>query len=93
MNKNPLFKRVLLGLVSLLSVLAITGCAYTPLTGTVVEMKQTRKLVSIKPYLRKDCNQLVIVDKDYDKHDRCVSDRVFQNAMLGHQITLTEEYH
>lgn len=92
MNKNRLFKRVLLGLISLASVLAIAGCGFTPVAGIVIEKYETRVTRTIKPYTRKDCYRLVILDSNYDKHKRCVSERVYYDAMLDHHINLTEEY-
>lgn len=90
--KNP-FKKWLLGLISLLSVLVITGCAYVPVTGIILEKNETRVTRTYKPYTKKHCYQLKILDAQNVEHKRCVSERVWEDAMFDHEITLTEEYH
>jgi hypothetical protein len=60
--------------------------------GTVIEKYETRVMRTVKPYTRKHCFRLVILDKNYDKHQRCVSERVYNDAMLDHHINLTKEY-
>lgn len=40
-----------------------------------------------------ECYELDIYDHEADTGvERCVSERVFNDAMLGHQIKLTEDY-
>jgi len=62
-------------------------------SGIVKSKTSGRVLVTVKPVIYKDCFQLVILDEDYEKHSLCVSERVFDDAMVDHHINLTKEYH
>ena len=39
-----------------------------------------------------DCHLLKITDQSGEQQERCVSERVWYDAMLDHQITITKEY-
>ena len=40
-----------------------------------------------------DCYYLKIYDEKNLPHETCVSEDVWRNAMLGHHINITKEYH
>lgn len=44
------------------------------------------------PITQPECNWLKVVEKNGDVHEGCVSQRVWEDAMLGHHIRLTKEY-
>lgn len=94
-----LFKKWLLGLVSLFSVLAVVGCSASWTgTGTVVDknyMPAGYRTVawSNKNQWMSECYELVIREQgSKEMHKGCVGEHVWNDAMLDHQITLTEEY-
>lgn len=40
-----------------------------------------------------ECYRLKVVEYNGDEHEGCVSSRVWENAMLGHHIAITPDYH
>lgn len=93
---NP-FKRWLVGLISLLSVLMVTGCTSYPITGTVVEKEAEdggyKWNSTKKKWVYKDaCKELDIRVDSGTIVERCVSDRVFNDAVVNKKINLTEDY-
>ena len=75
----------------------IAGCAFSPVTGNVVEKEYQPSGSKYnwskgKWEHKSECFELDIVDQKLMEHELCVSERVFNDAMLGHQITLTEDY-
>lgn len=98
MNKNPLFKKWLLGLISLFSVLAVTGCSPYPISGIVIEKEMEPGGYEYDSHKKKwkyeeACNELEIEVEGGYLVERCVSQHVFDNALKDHHINLTEEYH
>ena len=75
----------------------IAGCAFTPVTGTVVEKEHQPSGMDYNHSkseweYKSEYFELDIVDENDQEHEIHVSERVFNDAMLGHQITLTEDY-
>ncbi|QFP95459.1 hypothetical protein SEA_MAKAI_67 [Arthrobacter phage Makai] len=76
----------------------IAGCGFQPITGQVVEKEhdaggyQWDKKKSQYVY-EEECFELDIIVDGGSEEEVCVSERVWEDAMEGHQITLTEEYH
>lgn len=70
-----------------------------PVKGIVVEKEHERSHAKYDKKTNtwkrtKECHELDIYEHDAgDAVELCVSERVFNDAMLGHEITLTEEYH
>jgi hypothetical protein len=94
-------KRIFLGMLLAFIFLALTACSdkwYG--TGTVVDKSfrdsYTTIVMSGKvpvPITNPSCWRLKVVEHNGKEHEGCVSSRVWDDAMLGHQITLTEQYH
>ncbi len=40
-----------------------------------------------------ECHRLKVVERNGDEHEGCVSPRVWDDAMLGHHISITPQYH
>lgn len=77
--------------ILLFSALFLAGCSTTPEqkedpiwygTGTVVHK-----------IAYSDCYHLKIYDEKNVEHAMCASEHVWNDALEGHKITITEEYH
>lgn len=90
--------RIVLLMVVAFILLAVTSCASNWYgTGTVVEKTHRASYLS---YCGKgcfvmipECFQLTVEEYNGDTHTGCVREKVWEDAMLGHQITLTENTH
>lgn len=67
-------------------------------TGTVVDKSYRGSYVSIMscgkatcPYTVPECYQLTVQEYNGDEHTGCVREKIWENAMLGHEITLTKD--
>lgn len=75
----------------------IAGCAFQPISGQVVEKEHSSSGYQWDNKKKEwvyhaECFELDIVDDSNYEHEVCVSEHVFNDAMLGHPISLTEEY-
>lgn len=94
------FKRWLLGLVSLFSVLAITGCAGWVGSGQVIEKEHEaghwetkRKSDGTKSTnWVPECYELEVRDEDSgEEQEFCINKQTYDLAVENQRITITEE--
>ncbi|AXH44610.1 hypothetical protein SEA_MEDIUMFRY_64 [Arthrobacter phage MediumFry] len=76
----------------------IAGCGFQPVSGIVVEKEHDTSGYEWNSKKKEwvytpECFELDIVDKYKTEHELCVSERVWNDAMLDHHINITEEYH
>lgn len=97
---TPRIKSLVLALVSLLSVLSLTACnPYDkPVTFDVIEKEyepDTRRYDHVKKKWvgKNECFELDVIAKGGYERELCVSERVWNDAMPLHPITLTKDYH
>lgn len=85
----------------LVGVFVLSGCeAPWYGTGTVIEKIYVDTESSyifcgnktMCPIPSSNCWRLTVVEKNGEEHVGCVTQRVWNDAMLGHKITITEEY-
>lgn len=96
-SKNH-FRTWLLGLLSAITVIALTACGGTWYgEGTVVGKSYIDGTVITQghhesPKFQGECFHLQIRDRYDEMQEGCVSERVWENAMIGHHIKITEDY-
>ena len=98
-TKKRLKRDIFTIIATLIGMIFIAGCTSTWLgTGIVVDKNQYdagyRPVSwSKENQWQPECYELVIRDNKTKKLEKgCVSERVWNDAMLDHQITLTESY-
>ena len=85
-------------LLSAFTVFSLSACAWTG-TGTVMDRGfveghwEAKSAPSTGRSWVPECFELTILDdKSSQEIKECFSERVWNDAMLGHQITITKEY-
>ena len=97
--KKRLKRDIFTIITTLIGMIFIAGCAST-WYGTGIVMDKSYKPAGYQPVSwskenqwQGECYELIIKEKGTNQlHTGCVSERVWQDAMYDHQITLTQEY-
>ena len=97
-HKKRLKRDIFIAIATFFGMFFIAGCGYIPVSGTVVEKEHKPGGMEYdysksKWTYEDECFELDIVNEHDYEHEICVSERVFNDAMLDHQINLTEDYH
>lgn len=97
-NKKRFKRDVFTIITTLIGMIFIAGCTFVPVSGTVMEKEYSPSGSKYnwsknKWETKSECYELDIVDAYNKEHELCVSEQVFDDAMLGHYINITKEYH